>query len=805
MRDTSAAFDAAMESGAVTWVRPSVRADWAGDGYGADGSIDDLSGQAGGPIEVIQALDDGLPDAVSFVAGDTVAVATVPMAWGRGGLGPSQYFSPLRADSDVYGYDRDVAPVKIDVGAVTANGQERVRVYTGQMAGTPVKGHAATMLAISATRLTLAALVQPPPIARAFDGLTGTWPVSWTLAECGIYVSPPPRLGCRYWAPMHGSTRAFAPPEAPENTIGGGGNQLLYTKDGVDLQAPPIVPADGLPYWVDGAYLEAPHFRANTRQVYYGFSVAAMEDGDPLFEAAGAAGRVELMVRGDDINTNTTPGGSGWWDAYNPNGLLVEVVLEDPAEATRVRVGIRRSDRKSTIVVTDAGGTYSIVGSTPLPTDGAWYGIGAAWDYAANKLWLYYNGAVTTSAGLALSEANLSADPAGLQWTAHLPFGEVHVTAGAQANPDNYPWVYDAGYAWTAGAAVGRSRLDLVALAEPAPREAWAYLAALAQSELAALRVDEDDVVRYLPLAWWVLNDSVDDPVDALSTDTSAGTPGNVGDLSVGWDISKIRNSATVKYKETSIGGPVVTEALYSLPNVIPLVPGLTAINITFAAPAVSVSDAYPPVALSQAAIDALNPDGVGTQSYVTVNTATDGSGAYYSDADGIIFTVPAVYTAGGIRVTIRNPTALTLYLANDVSVPALVIAGVGVHTVDTTVTVTDANSVAIRGERTVAVDAPLAQTRENALWLATAIVGEHAYPMPRVEGVEVFGDPRRQPGDLVRVVDNANTGLDDNFRLVSVKHTVDGARYTQTVTGRRVLPAAVWDVSNWDECVWAE
>lgn len=823
MQDTSTAFDTAIAAGSVVWTEPQVWADWANDGYGASGSIDDLSPQAGAPIVIKQAIGDGLPDDLTFTSVDEASTADAPMAWGRSGLEASQYFSRLRTDSAIYGYERDVAPVKVELGIVTASGQEYVRVFTGQMGDTPVRGRSASVQAMSAARLALGKAVQPPPINETWEGLTGTWPVSWTLAECGLYASPPPRDGCRWWAPLHGSMRAFTPSDEPSSYDQTGEilGQVVrrYTTDGTlkaYSQVPLPDPPDGLPYWIDGPYVEAPYFRGGTSLLYYGtWSDMPLADGDSLFDTGGAIGRVEFQVRGDSLNINTTPGGSAFWDASVSTTYLARVSLVNRDTAYSVAVGIRRSDRKPQISITDAGGTYSLVGSTPLPTDSAWRGIGGAWDYTANKLWLYDNGTVTTCSGLTLTEANLTASDAQLNITAALPIAEVHVTGGTQASPDSYPWVYDAGYTWTEGAQIGRSRLALQALAQTEPEEAWSYLGRLAESELASLRTDEQDVVCYRPVSWWVLNDLVDTPVDTLSTDVVSGSPGNVAALDVKFELAKVRNSATVRYTSTVVGGvDGLFEPVFSLSTNIAILPGLTALTVVFDTPAVVIANIYGTVDIadnmrilgSQAEVDAVaaaaSPSAVG-YSWATLNDASDGTGNYATSAD-VTFRIPS-WHAGGAVVTFYNNSSTTYYLANDGQIAPLMILGIGVHEADATITVTDANSVAIRGERTISISAPLVRTEENATWLATAVVGEHAYPLPRVENVEVFADPRRQPGDLVRIVDTDNTGLDDQFRVAMVKHTVDGARYTQAITARQQKPTGVWDESNWDECVWGE
>lgn len=818
MQDASADFDAAMTVGTVVWVRPQVWADWANDGYGSSGGIDDLSRQQGnGPIVVSQFLDEGLPDDVAFTSSGETSTLAAPMAGGRGALNASQYFSRPRTDSPIVGYDRDVAPMKIDIGAVTAAGREYVRIFTGQMADTPVVGRAATVEALSSTRLKLAKSVFLPPLYAGIEGLTGSWPVSFAMAECGVYVSPPPRPGCRYWAPMHGSLRPFVPSYEPLTHSGpdDSGLALRYYWNGTTLtqiyNAPEPEMADGEPYWTDGPYLEAPNVRANTDVVLFTFSNAMpMADGDPLFELDGAVGRIEFMVRGDAVNVNTTPGGSAFWSSVFPDGWFNSIVLTDNvlSPSRKLALAIRRSDRKPVLTITDSGGSYSLVGATALPSDGNWYGIGGAWDYDLNKLWLYYNGTVTSS-GYALDTANLAVTAPKLVLTAIVPWAELHITGGAQANPDGYPWVFDTGYGFSPGAVIGRSRLAPLVLVEAAPSPAWDLLGTYAQAELASVRTNEQDLVEYLPLSWWVFNDHVDDPVDTLSTDTVGDKPGSVASLDLSYDLTKIRNSGTVKYTDVTVSEQLAQSAVFSLSSTqIALPPGPTVLDVVFDTPAVYINNRTHVSLLNEAGIANCKANANSIQaSLATINTAADGSGSYITNTALVAFTVLEDWTAHSATVVFNNLTGNTYYLANDQSFPPIVITGVAARLADATVTVQDVNSIAIRGERNVPITATVVQSKENATWLATAVVGLHAYPRPRIKNVEVFADPRRQPGDLVRIVDVENTGLDDQFRLVGVKHTVDqgGAKYTQTVTARQQDPVGVWDQSTWDNCVWGE
>jgi hypothetical protein len=85
-----------------------------------------------------------------------------------------------------------------------------------------------------------------------------------------------------------------------------------------------------------------------------------------------------------------------------------------------------------------------------------------------------------------------------------------------------------------------------------------------------------------------------------------------------------------------------------------------------------------------------------------------------------------------------------------------------------------------------IEVSALALQDGSEAKALAQRVVDELAEPRTRLPKVEVFADPRRQPGDVVTVTD-PKTGLSGSFWLTDVSHARDGARYTQTLGMRAI------------------
>lgn len=313
-----AAYTAAVDQPAKTWAKPLVYADWAQDGYGAAGTIDDLSDRAGRPIEINQFLDDGLPAEVSFVAGVGTSEVEIPMGSGDTSAFSSalRYFSPFRTDSAIYSYPRDVAPLKVETQLVTPSGLAAVRVFTGQMIDTPIKNGRPSVLGMSATRLALASLVQPPARAESerglHFGLTAAWPVVWALNECGIYAAPPSVSGCRLWVPLHGSGQPFIPGDNQMST-NLTGFMWSHTRNINDT----ISQTDELPTWIDGPYVGA--FEAtNTAEDYSRlFGVILGNDqigaGEDWLSQTASRGRVQFYVRGEAVEIDDVPGGITDW------------------------------------------------------------------------------------------------------------------------------------------------------------------------------------------------------------------------------------------------------------------------------------------------------------------------------------------------------------------------------------------------------------------------------------------------------------------------------------------------------------
>lgn len=776
MSDASINFGIAATSSGRTWVPPRVRTDWDGTGYAGDRTIDDLSPQAGA-WTVSHHLDDGLPDEVSFVAGLGTAELAVEMA-GRGDLSARAYWSPLRTDSPIQAFERDIAPVTFDVGLVTEAGPDYVRIFTGQMVDTAAKGVDVALTAISAARLKLAALVHPPAVAGRYEGSRADWVISYALAASGVYLSPPPQVGCRFWMPGHGSVHPFIPSDNRDVI-----NQFFFT--GYGYRSPAGWDDQT---WVTGPFHLAPDlfFGSNAVRGSNVYDLASgkrtpFADGDDMVTQAGLRGKIELWVRGEDIDLNTFPASSAGsvgaaWVSFaqsNTNGSLVNMFIAASTGST---------DRKPTIRTFDGTTDSTFRHSTALPRDGAWHFVGMAYDLTtpgACKRWINLDGVVETdntsfaASGFPASEAYATNNP---RVRSIFPIAEVQITAGAYANPDNHPWLL--AIPFTPGARMTPSLINLTNVAEREPREAWELIGSLAQSELAMMRTDEHDVVEYLGQAYWV-KDAQQIVRDHLDT------AHNAKPVPVVRDPTKIRNSTRVTYDLAQSSKRFTLVGTYS--SELPFAPGYTRFVLPLTIAAVEL----------RGLTVAIN-DGTGSQpletSYVTLNTAVDGTGTYITSSQAEV-TVES-WHPGAATILVRNSTGANFYMANANQWPGLGIAGKPHYTLNTFADDYDAASIADRGERSLTTSSTGVQREVDARRLARELKSSLTRPVIVVgdpsSGIEVAGDPRRRPGMLVSVRD-AETGIDDSlWRIQTVDHEGVRAKYRNKVTVRRVLPILV-------------
>lgn len=161
-------------------------------------------------VSTALSLSDNLPSGVTFTDNTGVVEASADLD-GPIGVPADVYWSPFRDDQPWHDYPRDVAQVSIVSGAVAPDGYRVTRMFTGQMADTPIDDRSVKLQAISRTRLRLSTLVQPPPVHGRYEGAEATWAIGYALFKSGVYTAPPPNSGTRLYVPFNGSTRPYIP------------------------------------------------------------------------------------------------------------------------------------------------------------------------------------------------------------------------------------------------------------------------------------------------------------------------------------------------------------------------------------------------------------------------------------------------------------------------------------------------------------------------------------------------------------------------------------------------------------------
>ena len=396
------------------------------------GVLDNLTDQVAEQITVSHSLDDGLPDAVSSSVGSdpvgSVAIGLTGTTVDGEQFDPRQYFSPFNTSSPVHGFDRDVAPIELDMGALTTNGEEYVRLFTGQMVNIVVSGRSATLQAISRTRLMLAKAVKAPLIDGKGMGANASAIISWILYDCGIQICPWPNPGTRWWAPFHGSSVSFIP-----NQPGSAADydSRYFTQAGIFThERPPFR---------QGKFLGASDTKFDK---YVGHDIfnwgLDLAPGEDLLSQAGNEGRLEFWIYGGD---------------WGPLGFeRLAYMRIDQSGSGVVGYILPMVDENHELLfwmdaaLSGGSGDKLYYSGLVVPEDNQWHFCGFYWNVADNRLIATLDGrerTITPSPTLnaSLLPLNDNISNGGPDIIAKHPISDVMLTTGSDyADPDNNPW-----------------------------------------------------------------------------------------------------------------------------------------------------------------------------------------------------------------------------------------------------------------------------------------------------------------------------------------------------------------------------
>jgi hypothetical protein len=707
------------------------------------------------------------------------------------------YFSTFNADSPIYGFERDTAPVTAFTRHIdpVAGGQILTQIYAGQMAGVSIDGRTATMSSVSKTRLDLDGSKTLPTVYGWREGCTTDWLAGWLLAQGGQYIGVPPSVYTRWWMPGYGSLHPYAGGSAEYtevrewNTSRPGGD---FRRNGTDTTGPFATAmyaqqTDSSVIRVSGTT------DRNWATEIPGIDSPLMKD---LFSKKNSKGQLTFWIRTDPWVNNPTAVTSG-----NPDDTLLFQVRLWNSYLNVILPGLKVNINTDGSITVWLGSQGSNLVGGGLTGDSQWHFFGYYWDYANavgqvrwdDAIWNPINGNSNLDP-LPADDATMYASGGYnvLTWTSHLPIADMQLETGindfSRFRPNPVP-----------NATYRPTRQPLAVIANPTPVQGWPTLQDLAQSTLAHLRCDEKDNAWFVPLDYF--GETAQMTVTTLNV---LDTDFNAGELSLVDDPTQTRNVVTVQYADTSVGSN--RSSILEMTTSLAVPRGVTYVTFPLDVPTAETHGAAQwwtttPEFQKLTAAQIAGTSAIQNENVMTVNTLPDGTGTVFTST---AFTARIYdWDSTSIVVQFTNTYSGTLYLANNgTNVPFLRALGYAISTIDGYVTVSDPGSIGTRRERALTTQLNWVTDRQTAQQVASLLVTILARPRPQIT-VTVQGDPRRKPGDLCQLVDSTGMKADGTWRVYRVQHNYNGPQYTQDVTLLRVGLTAVWDQGTWDESVW--
>lgn len=727
MRASNDALTAALLAPERT-IRPVLSVDWAADGHGERGSIDDLSGKAAS-VQVTSTLTTTTPEEVAVVEGNAAATMSVDLAAGSNDserLSAVRYFSPLSTDSPLAGLERLNRDVALDAEILTATGWQRVPILRGTTRSMTVQVSSLTAtLAVLDYRSRLRTLVDLPPMvadapvspnqASAKPGLEGTWIVSYTLYQAGEPVSPPPPAGCRYFNPLHGSGKPFVEKAHQGSPLAYNYKNVVGDTDDRRLE------------FVPGPYL------LGTKKVVEADRINSINvqlaPGTAAFDSNGrSAGRVEYWMRVD----GDEPIGGISFSVFNLSGPL----------------DLSFSVSPGFLSFNNNGDTRNVVASGQFaPLDGQWHQYGVWWSDALGRavfrfddVYIERTWTPTTASG-PQDESILS--NVLYSWSSIAEF--MYSTGVAETDPWT-PRTYH-------GPRVDRSALILDGITASNPAEAYAILAELAAAELGSVFRDGDGRLHYASSAR-----QVSDAAQTVQRQITAAA--DIFEAGLSYDLDRVRNIVTCQYSAITLARATTAWSLdYTL-----YIPAGGTVVITFQA-AIATAFYFAEGMGNRA------PDGTGTQYFIN-----------FDPIDVVITRESGTQTT----LTITNRTGYSVWMVDNNGENYLkVVADVVAQASGVEVAVTNEASRAIYGDQPIDLGSSRwVQRPDVALGLAMVVGLDLGVPAVNLAGLDMPGDPRLEFYDRVRVVEPVS-GVDSEQWVIGRMHSFGDAGYGMQVTTR--------------------
>jgi len=794
------------------------------------GSITQQSQTATNSLAMFLAGFTASPTNYTFSATSSGATATAMYAvvaiepYERPRMTPTQFWSPFMADSPVHGFDRDTAGVQFVHNTVTTNGVEGVTLYQGLMNDVQLRsGQTVEMSGVSRTRINLNRSLELPMVFGRREGLTIDWVVTWLLSRGDRFFGPSPSVNSSYWVPMYGSVHAAQDADKGYNYV------VTFTSEGNNI-------GKRYPEVIEGPFHTAmfacqqtdlvQQINIDAIDLYKSKEVVPPAFAEPSRDLStlqnqlspgSHAGRLSFWIKGDPWATAGLPGSA---QAF-PFNFIIEGKLADDTTFAKVQMWINPSGALSTQMGSDAVGFGTVVwgSSFTLPQDGDWHFYSIFWDLFGGQMSVMMDGVKSTSTYWDTSNYNVTDYPypsdaavyaaGGIidnQGWFQLPVSDFLIEAGYDFEYFDDQWPVASWPSFTAFARPTYTPLE--AIGGTGPVNGWDTLADLARNTMSMYRANEEDGYEFFPPRYF-------GETAQLTPSTIADTEVNAQDLSVTIDPSKSRNVVTVLFDETRVDESYTSCLI--LTSAVEIPRGKSEILFTLDNEVAEIHGASQPyfpwwtltnANASQVASGTWPTGGFPVNvHFMTVNTKSDGSGSVIPSASVSARIVS--FTSSTVTLEFTNKLSTTAWLSNnyegDIPLPFLRILGYNIRRSDGYVTERDQGSITTRRERSLDVEMNWIQSRTSAQELASLLVTTLARPRRELE-VIVQGDPRRVPGNLVTVQDAQGTQADGTWRILSITHDGDGAKYLQVLRMVYVPPAGFWDtLPGWDDSVWGE
>lgn len=190
-----------------------------------------------------------------------------------------------------------------------------------------------------------------------------------------------------------------------------------------------------------------------------------------------------------------------------------------------------------------------------------------------------------------------------------------------------------------------------------------------------------------------------------------------------------------------------------------------------------------------------------------SADSAIDGSGSDLSAFVSWVVTTVGAYT---VQFTVSNDGGSTLYFVNNSGQPDLIVTAswfAPATNANAPVTYQDITSIRKYGEQPLPTitGSDWMQREDSAAALALTLLSDLADAKPVLVNLPIKGDPTLEFGDLVTVVDSFGIGVNGLYRITGKdpSHTPSDG-FTQELTVRQAATVAYWDTNFWDDgTVW--